>query len=192
MKGYFAGSNCSGKSCGLVRKSKVCFRLRGERAKNSTKCWNSPPTAAVRIWRIASLAAIFDDRHGYRSTIVRHAVFPHGSSTASMRKSVVMTCPHQKCQRQRPDPATARQCVTDKIHRPDLIRLAWQFQFLSLDGDTVALAPAANGQACLLIKPEDALVVRFHTFTTQQSMDTPVATCQFLTITACRRMTAQH
>jgi len=38
----------------------------------------------------------------------------------------------------------------------------------------VALAPSANGQTRFLVKPKNAFVVRFHTFTAQQDMDAPV------------------
>lgn len=76
--------------------------------------------------------------------------------------------------RQCPDPATIGERITDKIHRPYLVRAGRQHQLLALDSDTVTLAPSLNGQAGFLIKPKNALVVRFYAFTMQQCVDAPV------------------
>lgn len=70
---------------------------------------------------------------------------------------------------------TVGEPVHDEIHRPDLIRAARQQRRLPFESYAFAAASAANGKACKLVEPVNALVIGLHAFSAKQHMEPAVA-----------------
>jgi len=73
------------------------------------------------------------------------------------------------------DSAAISQCVTDKIHRPDLVRHRRQFQHLPLNGHPMSPLAAPNRQAGIAVEAIDTLVIGQDPLTANQGMQTAIA-----------------